>query len=113
MEIRGKLNVFVKKAKAQKGEEVTYLSTSVGNNEGTKDKPKYINAYLDVILAGDLKGKESKLDDKHYYVLEVSKGFMSARTRKPTKGDSYVTPVIVVSEAKIEKKVVLKEKETF
>ena len=53
MEIRGKLNVFVKKAKTQKGEEVTYLSTSVGNNEGTKDSPKYINAYLDVILAGD------------------------------------------------------------
>ena len=103
MDIKGKLNVFVKDVTAKDGTEFKSFRASVSGK--VKDSDKYLNASVKVRFAGEKfpKSKTDKLESKYMYVIDVVKGFISVEEFKTTE-KTYNDLVLVITDAKIDSK---------
>ena len=103
MDIKGKLNVFVKDVQSKDGTEFKSFRASVSGK--VKDSDKYLNVSVKVRFAGEKfpKAKTDKLESKYMYVIDVVKGFISVEEFKIGE-KPYNDVVFVITEAKIESK---------
>ena len=103
MEIKGKVNLFVKNVKGNDGKEFKTFRTSIGskNQDG-----KYLNVSCKVKFAGDKlpKEKTDKLEEKYMYTLDVKSGFVSCKSFTRKDGTTFNDVVFVIQDAKIESK---------
>ena len=110
MEIKGKVNLFVKNVKGNDGTEFKTFRTSIGskNQDG-----KYLNVSCKVKFAGDKlpKEKTEKLKEKYMYTLDVKSGFVSCESFTRKDGTTFNDVVFVITEAKVESKKEIAQKE--
>lgn len=114
MEIKGKINLFVKKeaGKGKDGKDIINITGSIGVDVSkVKDEHAYRNLSYDVRLTGDLAKKVKDLKENTCYVTNVEKGFITARGWTDKDGNEHIIPVIAIQEASIEKAVAFTPKE--
>lgn len=116
MNISGKMNIFVaikKVTKDGKEIEVKDLTTSIGkkNEDGT-----YSNMVMEVSLIGEKDSKndkaKKKMDESHYYPVDVSKGWIGFRIYMDKDKNVRYVPQLIVSECSYDSPIELKKKPT-
>lgn len=110
MELKGKVNVFVKDVKGKDGKDFKTFRASFGskNQDG-----KYLNASMPLKFAGEkmTRDKTNKLLESHMYVLDVVSGFIGVDQFKNKDGNTYNEAVIVITDAKVDSKKEIAKKE--
>ena len=103
MEIKGKLNLFVKDVHPKEKEAFKSFRTSIGSK---KQDGGYLNTSVKVKFAGEKlpKEKTNKLEEKFMYILDVKSGFVSCESFTRQDGTTFTDVVFVIQDAKIESK---------
>lgn len=105
MEIKGKLNVFVKARLLKDGTNKKYFVGSISEGvklEGEEKCSSYKNANFDVRLTGKYNSPEvvGAMKVGYCYQLDVSEGFIGVDCYKDKAGNDRTKAVLVILNAK-------------